>query len=229
MAQVRTIIEPRYLYRYRSVSGSERLSRELSAIRDAKLWCSHFESLNDPMEGSYEASVKLRTNPDYKRIEGRIFGAKNAIGICSFSETNDHELMWAHYADQFAGICIEYFLPRLLSALDDDIEFVRLNYVEKSIRVYPKMSNDADLAKRILSTKSHRWLYEREWRMFSSRSGLQRFNGTECISCIYIGNRISDSSREAVLETARDTGIRCKIMSIDGYSIGFKAPAKMRW
>lgn len=41
-----------------------------------------------------------------------------------------YELMWAHYANQFTGICVAYSLSRLLKSLLVDINFVRMYYDE---------------------------------------------------------------------------------------------------
>ena len=87
--------------------------------------------------------------------------------MCSFSEAYDNELMWAHYADQFTGICIAYSLSKLLRKLGDDATFVRMYYNEVVPTVYHVKKNPDDLAKMVLSNKNYRWLYEREWRMFA--------------------------------------------------------------
>jgi hypothetical protein len=54
-----------------------------------------------------------------------------AMGIASMSEVYDHEPMWAHYADQFAGMCVQYNLARLIKGLDRDIAITRMMYSER--------------------------------------------------------------------------------------------------
>jgi hypothetical protein len=170
MAQSKTF-EPRYLYRYRSLEKSEQLDWVISSIANKSLFCSGFKRLNDPMEGSYEASLRLKRLSDYPLIRDRIFGDKMALGVCSFSETNDNSVMWAHYADQFKGVCIEYDFMRLRRLLPDSATFVRVSYNEQSIVVSSRDKNDTEIAMKILSSKSHRWLYEREWRLICTRVG----------------------------------------------------------
>jgi len=221
MAQTRTFIEPVYLYRYRSLKN---LQHELSSIRENYLWCSQFEELNDPMEGSYEASIMLRKNVNFAVIREQIYGDKGAIGICSFSETNDHELMWAHYANQFKGICIEYYFPHLLKALGGECDFVRIFYNEKTHRVFPKSVSDPLIAKRLLATKSHRWLYEREWRLMTPTNGRLPLGRGDCISRVFLGNRITDQAKRELVRVCEQQGIRHRMMAIDGYSISFRAP-----
>ena len=102
MATIKYYVRPQRLYRYRSL---KHLEREIDAIEDGYLFCAPYTELNDPMEGLFSSSHLLRESEDYRAIRNAIRENKAQIGMCSFSEVHDHELMWAHYADQFRGIC----------------------------------------------------------------------------------------------------------------------------
>jgi hypothetical protein len=227
MAEIRTLIEPLHLYRYRSLDG-EKFGHEISAIQEHYLWCSNFKAMNDPMEGTYEATTMLRKRQDFEDIKRRIFGEKEALGICSFSETNDHELMWAHYADQFRGICVEYNLPSLLSTLDGNVDFVRLFYNEQVHRISTKTAVDEQIAKKILSNKNYRWLYEREWRLLAPRTGRLALGTYGCISCVYLGHQIDLVKKERLLEVLAALGIPSQAMLLDGYRIKFAKPVNKK-
>ena len=71
--------------------------------------------MNDPMEGFYSESKLLEKARDIGGIRAAIASRKTMIGMCAFSEVFNHELMWAHYADQFRGICITYDFFKLRS------------------------------------------------------------------------------------------------------------------
>lgn len=118
MAKVETYVQPRRLYRYRSLA---QIQQELDAIENAYLYCSPYRNLNDPMEGLFTSSRLFRKSAEYRTLRNAIRDNKAQIGICSFSEVYDHELMWAHYANQFTGICVAYSFSRLLKALDREI------------------------------------------------------------------------------------------------------------
>jgi len=66
-----------------------------------------FTKLNDPMEGAYKANW----SGSYLELASMdmLFDRK-VLWDMLFSETNNNTIMWAHYADQFCGICIEYDL-----------------------------------------------------------------------------------------------------------------------
>lgn len=223
MAAIKTFVQPKYLYRYRSLATKEFFERELASLKARTLWCSHYKSLNDPMEGSYRATLRVQQHSNFELMQDHIFGQKSAVGICSFSETNDNPVMWAHYADQFRGICIEYDFERLLDNLGDGCEFVRIVYNEKPHSVALSNLQETELAKKILSTKSHTWLYEREWRLFAEMAGPIKAK-INCVSCVYIGNRLRTDPRAVVLVSKlKRMGLRHELMSIEGYNIDFAA------
>jgi Protein of unknown function (DUF2971) len=75
--------------------------------------------------------------------------------MCSFSEVRNHELMWAHYADQFKGICISYSLSKLLKRLARDVSFVRMFYNETMPIVHRSNKEPSQLARMVLSYKNY--------------------------------------------------------------------------
>jgi hypothetical protein len=219
------VFEPGLLYRYRSLDGQALLEQERSAIANDYLWCSRFGVLNDPMEGSYELALKDKEGPRYQLIRHQLYSEKTGIGICSFSETNDNAIMWAHYADGFSGICIEYRFKELRQCLDDRNIFVRIAYNEGVQRLSEKAALDREAAKKVLSSKSYRWLHEREWRLFSPSTGRVKV-AANSISCVYLGYRMRAESKKSITASLAKKKIPYKEMSLDGYSIRFEKCVK---
>ena len=218
MADVQSFC-PKYLYRYRSLSLPETRQQELDAVRNSYLWCSVFHRLNDPMEGSYRLNKKDSKSPHASSIRLHLFDVKSALGVCSFSERNDNAMMWAHYADQFHGVCIEYDLKKLLLSLDNTYSFVRMSYDENISAISNKNALDGEAAKRLLSMKSYQWLYEREWRLFSKSAGKVPIS-PDCITRVFFGCRLSAELKGKWM-FIRPSNITCKDMSFDGYTIKF--------
>ena len=114
----------------------------------------------------------------------------------SFSEENNNLLLWAHYAQNYSGMCIEYdfsklpeellyhFFPVYYSSkrlISRKLEraIVELEDLKKmnADNCYP---NDCDFIKDIMSlflTKSPVWNYEKEWRIVATHP--QIFNVAE--------------------------------------------------
>ena len=218
MAKVRHYVRPQRLYRYRPLSE---LDREMDAIRNGYVFCSPYMKLNDPMEGLFSSSQLLRASEDYRATIEEIRDNKARIGMCSFSEVHDHELMWAHYADQFRGICIAYNFSKLLENLGKDVSFVRMYYNEMAPTVRRTDKGPSHSARMILSYKNYRWLYEREWRMFAPL-GKAYYRKTACVSRVYLGYRIREDDRGQITNMLNHLRIETHDMTIDKYSICFE-------
>ena len=222
MATIKSYVEPSRLYRYRSLRA---LDREMEAIEDGYLFCAAYRTLNDPMEGLFSSSKLLRESDDYRTIRDSIRDNKSQIGMCSFSEVHDHELMWAHYADQFRGICIAYNFLKLREGLADDVTFARMFYNETVPTIRLSDEEPGELAKMVLSYKNHRWLYEREWRMFAWL-GKSFYRRTNCVTRVYLGSRIEDDDRIRIKNRLKRLKIKTSDMTIDKYSISFETRSR---
>jgi len=219
MAIIKSYIQPPQLYRYRSL---EEFEREIAAIEIGYLFCAPFKTLNDPMEGAFSSSLHMRRSEDYRTVVEAILDKKSHIGMCSFSEVHDHELMWAHYADQFKGICIAYSFSELLENLSQDVEFVRMFYNETEPKLDSHHVGIDHQARMILSCKSYRWLYEREWRMFAPL-GRAHYRNKASVTGVYLGSRITDENRERIVDKLTRLSIKTHSMIIRKYSIHFEA------
>jgi DUF2971 family protein len=217
MATVQVFAMPNTLYRYRSL---EAFDREIEAIRDKYVYCGEFSKLNDPMEGLFDISRRLAATPTSKAIKAAIASMTAAVGIGSFCEAHDNELMWAHYANQFRGICIAYNFRRLVHEMSDDVYFTRMHYTER-IPILGVSRQDPDyLAKRVLSYKHYRWGYEREWRIFGPK-GKATYETHESIRHVYLGHRMENATRKKIEKILLAEKIGVKRMSLNGYSIEF--------
>ena len=222
MATIKSYVEPSRLYRYRSL---KEFDREMEAIEHGYLFCAAYRTLNDPMEGLFSSSKLLRESEDYRTIRDSIRDNKSQIGMCSFSEVHDHELMWAHYADQFRGICIAYNFSKSRDGLADNITFVRMFYNETVPTIRLSDQGPDDLARMVLSYKNYRWLYEREWRMFASL-GRASYRPTNCVTRVYLASRIEDDDRIRIKNRLKRLKITTSDMSIDKYSISFETRSR---
>ncbi len=211
-------IKPINLYRYRSVAE---LDREIRTIERHYLYCSHFEDLNDPLEGHFRTSRQLRESGKHRAVREQIIGKKNELRICSFSEINNHHVMWAHYADQFRGICVSYRLSRLLNGLGSRIEFTRMTYREK-LPTVRESKRPREEAIRVLSSKHDRWAYENEWRMFSD-SVETSYLEVDCVSRVFLGSRMEHDKKERLTSKLKSLNISVSEMQLRKYSIEFES------
>jgi DUF2971 family protein len=213
MASVQVFAIPNTLYRYRSLTSPKTFEREIETLDKSYIFCGVYSNLNDPMEGFFNLASKAQV-----LVEQAIKGISDTIGVGSFCEAHDNELMWAHYADQFRGICIAYDFRRLISELPDDVYFARMHYAERFPVIGESRREPDILAMRVLSYKNYRWAYEREWRMFGPKGPIA-YKTRKSIRCVYLGPRINDENRRALEARLGAMSIPVKAMTLDGYSI----------
>lgn len=223
MARIERPILPFHLYRYRKLSGRpDAFEQEIDAIKNKYLWCANFLSMNDPMEGYYRPSSRLKGRIEknkerYQRFIDHLYDQKSEIGICCFSDTKESELMWTHYADNYAGICVTYRAQRLVAGLPDDVSVVHLSYGDSPSRVSSKSVSDISTAARtVLSQKKGTWAYEREWRVLG-KLGRVNIADQKCITRLYLGARISVDLKNRILRELDGMDIRIFEMQVVNY------------
>lgn len=181
---------PRRLYKYQCINKDN-----LDGLRNHALWFSSPEKFNDPFDCNVSCFLGRNKRDFEDRLEtfferdsaiARLFGKstarwriKNQIlmdifrlfyyrrtFICSLSETCDNVLMWSHYANKNAGMCL-VFNSHKAGLIRDNV--VPVQYYDR----YPSNLVDARriddlgmLTKQLLASKSSDWSYEREWRAF---------------------------------------------------------------
>lgn len=175
--------------------------------------------MNDPMEGLYRASERVASRSDYDAFTEQVRSQKLRLGIASFSETWNNELMWAHYGGEFQGICVGYSVSKLLAGLSDDCALARIAYGDKPYYLNLRaMKNEADRARAILSTKNLKWSYEREWRLFAPTSGLTP-RGDDAVFCVYLGVRMAADLRKRITSRLAGIGIDVRRTLVNGYAV----------
>ena len=93
---------------------------------------------------------------------------REQIGVTCLSESCDSLLMWAHYANNHCGMCVEYELPEINKKLGySPIPIVYSNERACFRNLNPDFyEKDAvKLCLEALTSKSIEWSYENEWRI----------------------------------------------------------------
>jgi hypothetical protein len=220
MADIQIYAKPSSLYRYRPLA--KKAERELKALVEGFIYCPPYSKLNDPMEGKHRLSKRFLENPGSSERQERIQHAFEAMGVASLSEAYDHEPMWAHYAQQFEGMCVEYNMGRLLTGLAASVAITRMMYSENEPVLLNDGSKASDRARLCLSNKTARWASEREWRIFIDENGPAKYQDLKTVTKVFLGSRVSAEVEARVCLAARQLNIPVSKMSIEAYSLTFK-------
>ncbi|PRD41362.1 hypothetical protein C5748_21995 [Phyllobacterium phragmitis] len=219
LAKVKAYSTPMRLYRYRPLG--DKTDREIDAILKKFIYCPKFSDMNDPMEGMHRESLNYIIKGRSRNEREDIQQAKNKLGIASLSEVYDHEPMWAHYASNFRGMCVAYTTSKLLKAFPSHFDFVRMSYNEDPPVLLADRKTIIDKAKLTLSSKSVRWMSEREWRLITPGYGAAHYDDIKCVFRIYLGSRVEAKIEKKVRQEMAALNIPVLKMRIDMYKIGF--------
>lgn len=110
---------PKAVYKYIALgSNTEENNKRFLSLENNQVWFSNVNILNDPYEGRVSCYAPLFTTikTDFFGDEQKIRSAWNRcveegrkmIQVCSFSEREDLMPLWAHYANNNQGYCVEY-------------------------------------------------------------------------------------------------------------------------
>jgi hypothetical protein len=151
------------------------------------------EHLHDILPGDKEAFETFRTS---------VLSAVQAIGVCSFSATPNHMLMWSHYADNHKGFSVEY----------DCREGTKLRELAHPVSYQDEVPSltAADFAPpnrekafdSLWLTKAKCWEYEQEWRVMMS-TGDKNFQTPSAVVSVIFGARMPESDRVMIAQALR--------------------------
>lgn len=152
------------------------------------------------------ANVEAKRMAKNKMLAGRfvkesVEAVYNETGIFCMTSKGDNLLMWAHYADEHKGACIEFdvtkdpyvFCP--IRKVQYDSEYRSYNYLKEQGEAF-----------RSLEYKSKDWEYEDEYRVLHNKGyGLMTIN-KEAVKTIIFGCRAEKKDIDAVKKTLKDHG-----------------------
>lgn len=183
-----TCYAPASLYKYYSDD-----LRNLEAIKNNQMWYSAPCNFNDVFDCTltieeqdiFESALHIASktmevrpgsqmwkkakgvvNQQIKKFRTDFEELRTRMGITCLSETDDSLLMWAHYAKNHSGICVEYELLEFSSKLHFTPVPVVYSDERVSIHTLEDLANDMlRLFIESLTSKSPEWAYEKEWRI----------------------------------------------------------------
>lgn len=141
-------------------------------------------------------NLKAEVSKGIKVLSNEFVKLKKEMGVSCFSESSGSLLMWAHYAHNHRGICVEYNLLEIKNMLD----FTPIPVIYSEERTCFDSLNSQNIEKdafkvfiHSLTSKSPEWNYEKEWRIIRDQK-----------AC---GDRWNTDKKGALLEMVRPKSI----------------------
>jgi len=141
------------------------------------------------------------------------------FGIYSLSKCFDNELLWAHYSDSHRGFCIGFDFKTLK-------KFNSFKYYSLPVKYLtnPPVTKIGDpIETRLefknfftnrISTKSKKWLYEKEVRIITEKWGMHSYV-PEAVKSIYFGLRMTDEKKHKIITSLKDRFIKFHQMQLE--------------
>ncbi|MCM0666385.1 DUF2971 domain-containing protein [Flavobacterium tyrosinilyticum] len=153
------------------------------------------------------------------------------ISLCSFTESNDNNLMWSHYTNNHTGICVEYKIElfEYLKKLKGFLVFSRVKYSEEPPTVNSLEKSEVQIEK-IMFNKQSEWNYEKEFRIiFICDKDTEYISiDRKFIRAVYIGSRTEPEIEKKILSLCEETNIEVNYAITVGksYKINFEKHTK---
>jgi hypothetical protein len=152
--------------------------------------------------------LRYQQDSDFQReFEAQTLSDHHASrGVFCLSEECVSIPMWAHYADQHRGICLEFDLRRIQQAFPPTSKVKYPPAVNAYNAMDTFLSSD-EVAVMSLSqsflTKAPEWEYEQEWRIISDSVGTKNFP-KDCLISVILGCRAPKECEELVVSWMRE-------------------------
>lgn len=188
-------------------------------ITNSRLFMAPRESLNDPFEGmAIPISLGIMGSGSYSSLglpHPIVEDYMNKYRILSLSSNPKSPIMWAHYANNYCGICFEFEV----SNYPDKIQ--KVTYIDHQFDTLYDPEED-ELYKAIeksLLCKSKNWSYEDEYRIISKDNNQYfHFNEVE-LTCVIVGHRSIHSKEIISLAQKRAIPVYYTLTSTKNYEI----------
>ncbi len=138
---------------------------------------------------------------------------RSKLGVASFGKRADNPLLWAYYADDHKGICIEYEIENVGKSLKmQDVEYVeRVSDVKFDIELISWKKDKVSS----LFFKSLEWNHEDEFRLINLNNN--RYSHKVPISRVICGFRMSEDRYQQVRKYCQDLKV-VKVTRFDNFT-----------
>ena len=244
---------PDKVYKYFSFGEDEELNKtKLNTIRDKKVYLAELSDMNDPFEGkSFFDNKKLSKYERLAHCDGRLIDDFSSYSrITSFTRESVNCMpMWAHYASNHSGFCVEYDTNKninlkaclfpvqytyervdITNIIDSAVEEL-IESMEKSINTGIKeiKINNLILIWIIMYSsciKHKSWSYEKEIRCLVGKNAPGSPYIEAIPSAIYIGMNCNEFKKKELFDIAYELDIPLYQMVFDDMSYNYELIAK---
>ena len=197
--EIKNSIIPKRLFKYKPLSENV-----YNSIVEAYLWMTVSSIFNDP----YDSQLGIVTEKTNLAQDSEAISSEEYKIFC-LSEVNDSVLMWAHYAENHTGVCIEYNFSLLPDTHPSKQFLYPVHYSGSLLNADKclKASRHSEIHLLGSLSKPIDLNYEKEWRIVVQGYQLQKFTAPP-VRALYFGAKACNEKVKPYVEHARKWGIK---------------------
>ncbi len=203
---------PKYFYKYKGIRTIEDLERLVDIIKNNRIYIPTRTQLNDPMECKYMPRVAFAHSGNWiisstHHVDPIVESAMDKYRVLSLSADGTNLQMWAHYSNNYSGVCIEFKNTGELSQAKP------VQYLDETPHFkifYEDEFTASDREKWVLDSyfmKSGGWKYEAEYRILKSKEEKYLPIRNTDIASIVIGHNLAESCRDYIYNLCKEKSI----------------------
>ena len=164
---------------------------------------------------SFEAEIRSIYSSGRMVLQNELDKLRNEIGVSCFVSDNASFPMWAHYAKNHKGYCVEYDISTRDDVVDDLFPVL---YTDKIFDSTFSVDRSPDLngirVMKLAMVKAKDWSYEKEWRLIvPGRSG-EKYKMPK-INAIYLGKKMIKNEKQSIVDVCMNRSIPVFQIDID--------------
>lgn len=189
----------------------------------------HIEGLLDKLQQRVEEMQDSEYIPLLRTFLSRI-----TVSCFSASGWNN-QLMWSHYANSYAGICVEYDFEKIkdfigfvhpvsYTTVRPTLSMADLGIAAADLKSKDRLVKEDVDVERIISylcCKNKCWQYEDEWRIINiGEENTPQFIKLPCVKSITFGPNVDSLCKRLLLEVCKSKGISCYDLRLNHENYG---------
>jgi hypothetical protein len=187
--------------------------------------------MNDPMEAFLDLSRgRFQTFlPDFvqeaeDKLSPFITEKIGGLGLISFSTIHDDLPLWAYYASNFSGLCLEFDLEKLMVG---DLQGEKLRPVQYFESALPPLSplellreNTFEALLSSLTRKRIEWAHEEEWRLITGQVG-RKYYLDDALTRVFAGPRVNPEHAARLGDVFKERPVEILQGQVQGFDLKF--------
>ena len=224
---------PTRLVKYYSLNDDKNTNEsKIQYLKEQRIFLSPFTGFNDPFEGKFFRFDKEKLDScgwDREMVITFFISLAKSFKYTCLSDTDENNMpMWAYYANNHQGFCVEYLLcemqKKYIFPVTYEPERVSANAITTNLlyeymkmreegKDYTDTSADANVYLQMmilsLAAKHKSWEHEREYRIICHRDDFPAIP-----SEIYIGLNCKEEYRKELIEVGKSIDV-CKVYQME--------------